>query len=85
MTTPVEPVRSAMEAAAEKKALDMTVLDVSDPPQPHELCEEARLRGCKCVSPRTVYLDRVSAQYRAITGKDLPEEATTVVPDATAG
>ena len=58
----------------------MTVLDVSDPPRPHELYEEARLRGCKRISPRNVYIDRIAAQYRAITGKELPPEAAAVIP-----
>jgi 3-dehydroquinate dehydratase/shikimate dehydrogenase len=53
----------------------MTVLDVSDPPKPHELAEEARLRGCTVVDSSQLFRDRLATQYRAIVGKDLPEEA----------
>ena len=53
----------------------MTVLDVSDPPKPHELAEEAKLRGCTVVDSSQLFRDRLAVQYRAIVGKDLPEES----------
>jgi 3-dehydroquinate dehydratase / shikimate dehydrogenase len=53
----------------------MTVLDVSDPPRVHELAEEARLRGCHVIDSPGLFRDQLAAQYRAIVGKDLPEEA----------
>jgi 3-dehydroquinate dehydratase/shikimate dehydrogenase len=53
----------------------MTVLDVSDPPSEHPLFEEARLRGCRLVEPAAVYAAQVGAQFKAISGKDLPTEA----------
>lgn len=55
----------------------MTVLDVSDPPKLHELAEEARLRGCTVIDSQQIFRDRLASQYRAIVGKDLPEEALT--------
>ena len=51
------------------------VLDVSDPPREHPLFVEARERGCKIIEPQAVYVDQLNAQFKAITGKDLPAEA----------
>ena len=51
------------------------VLDVSDPPREHPLFVEARERGCKIIEPQAVYVDQLNAQFKAITGKDLPVEA----------
>ncbi len=53
----------------------MTVLDVSDPPKAHPLIEEAKMRGCTIIDSSRLFHDRLAAQYRAIVGKDLPEEA----------
>jgi 3-dehydroquinate dehydratase/shikimate dehydrogenase len=53
----------------------MTVLDVADPPQTHELVEDAKLRGCTVVDSSSLFRDRLATQYRAIVGKDLPEDA----------
>jgi 3-dehydroquinate dehydratase/shikimate dehydrogenase len=53
----------------------MMVLDVSDPPRVHELATEARLRGCHVIDSAQLFHDRLAEQYRAIVGKDLPEEA----------
>jgi 3-dehydroquinate dehydratase / shikimate dehydrogenase len=53
----------------------MLVLDVSDPPKPHELAEEAKLRGCQVIDSASLFRDRLATQYRAIVGKDLPDEA----------
>lgn len=52
-----------------------TVLDVSEPPQEHGLFTEARERGCKVIEPQAVFVDQLSAQFKAITGRDLPAEA----------
>jgi 3-dehydroquinate dehydratase/shikimate dehydrogenase len=57
----------------------MTVLDVSDPPQEHELIEEARLRGCKLASGMDVFTSRIAAQFKAITGQELPEGVVSEV------
>jgi 3-dehydroquinate dehydratase/shikimate dehydrogenase len=57
----------------------MTVLDVSDPPRPHELFDEAQARGCRLVSPQSVSLDRIAMQFKAITGKDLPAAAAELI------
>ncbi len=51
------------------------VLDVSDPPREHPLFAEARERGCRVIEPQAVYVDQINAQFKAITGKDLPVEA----------
>ena len=51
------------------------VLDVSDPPREHPLFVEARERGCRVIEPQAVYVDQIGAQFKAITGKDLPVEA----------
>ncbi|QDT54873.1 Shikimate dehydrogenase [Caulifigura coniformis] len=51
------------------------VLDVSDPPRVHPLAEEARLRKCQMVDSSHLFRDRFAAQYRAIVGKELPEDA----------
>lgn len=53
----------------------MTVLDVSDPPVEHDLFAEARLRGCRLVEPAAVYATQIGAQFKAISGKELPAEA----------
>jgi 3-dehydroquinate dehydratase/shikimate dehydrogenase len=50
----------------------MTVVDVSDPPVEHPLLGEARTRGCKLVESASVFAEQVAAQFRSITGKDLP-------------
>ena len=51
------------------------VLDVSDPPREHPLFVEARERGCRVIEPQAVYVDQINAQFKAITGKELPAEA----------
>jgi len=53
----------------------MIVLDVSDPPKVHELAVEAKLRGCTVVDSSQLFRDRLATQYRAIVGKELPDEA----------
>jgi 3-dehydroquinate dehydratase/shikimate dehydrogenase len=57
----------------------MTVLDVSDPPVEHDLFAEARLRGCRLVEPAAVYATQIGAQFKAISGKELPGEAVETV------
>ena len=52
-----------------------TVLDVSDPPREHALFVEARERGCRVVEPQAVYVDQLNAQFKAITGREIPPEA----------
>lgn len=52
-----------------------TVLDVSEPPKEHTLFTEARERGSKVIEPQAVYVDQLNAQFKAITGRDLPMEA----------
>ncbi|MFK7819504.1 MAG: type I 3-dehydroquinate dehydratase [Planctomycetaceae bacterium] len=53
----------------------MTVLDVSRYPDASSLAEEARERGCTVVEPTEIYIQQLSTQFRAITGKELPVEA----------
>jgi len=57
----------------------MTVVDVSNPPLVHPLLEEAIERGCRTVAPRAIYEHQVAAQYKVITGKELPGEALASV------
>lgn len=53
----------------------MTVLDVSDLPRETTLMIEARDRGCTVIDSATVYADQIAAQFKAISGKELPESA----------
>ncbi|MEW4526970.1 type I 3-dehydroquinate dehydratase [Maioricimonas sp. JC845] len=49
-----------------------TVLDVSDPPRETELFSEARLRGSRLIEPSDVYRHQIAAQFKALTGRELP-------------
>jgi 3-dehydroquinate dehydratase/shikimate dehydrogenase len=51
------------------------VVDASDPPVENSLFAEARDRGSKCISPREIFAEQIQAQFRALTGKDLPASA----------
>ena len=53
----------------------MTVIDVSRFPGESPLLDEARARGCVVIEPTEIYIQQLSMQFRAITGKDLPVEA----------
>ena len=53
----------------------MTMLDVTAPPTENPLGKEARLRGCRTVSPRDIFADQLSTQFKALTGKELPPAA----------
>lgn len=53
----------------------MTVLDLSDLPLESELMAEARSRGAKSLNSAEIYTNQVATQFKAITGKDLPEIA----------
>ena len=53
----------------------MTVLDVCRLPSDSPFCFEARQRGCQIVEPADVYIDQLSAQFKAIAGQELPVEA----------
>ena len=55
----------------------MTVLDVSDPPVEHPLFGEARERGCRLIDPAEVFAGQIAAQFKSITGKDLPSGAVS--------
>ena len=52
----------------------MTVADISRLPEETGLLAEARLRSCKVVEPADIYVDQISAQFKAITGKELPPD-----------
>lgn len=54
---------------------NMTVLDVSNLPVETTLMEEARGRGCRVIGSSSIYMEQISAQFKAITGKELPEQA----------
>ncbi len=51
---------------------NMTVADISRLPKETELLSEARQRACKIVEPADIFVDSVSAQFKAITGKEPP-------------
>jgi len=51
-----------------------TVLDVSDPPVENSLFSEAKLRGAKVISNIDVYREQLTAQFKALTGQELPAE-----------
>lgn len=53
----------------------MTVLDVGNLPVESPLMEEARARGCRAIDSFPIYQQQISSQFKAITGKDLPELA----------
>jgi 3-dehydroquinate dehydratase/shikimate dehydrogenase len=53
----------------------MTVLDVTRLPEDTPALTEARLRSCRIVEPRAIFADLIAAQFKAITGKDLPAGA----------
>ncbi len=53
----------------------MTVLDLSDLPLETEMMSEARERGAHALNSAEIYTKQVSAQFKAITGKDLPAMA----------
>ena len=51
------------------------VVDAADPPEENSLYVEAKERGCKLVSPVDIFQEQTRAQFKSLTGKDLPEEA----------
>lgn len=51
------------------------VADASDPPVENSLYVEATSRGSKCVSPKVIFQEQLKAQFKALTGKDLPDSA----------
>ncbi|HWL09270.1 MAG TPA: type I 3-dehydroquinate dehydratase [Planctomicrobium sp.] len=53
----------------------MTVLDVGDLPVEGTFIPEARQRGCELIDGPQLFLDQLAAQFKAITGKELPPEA----------
>ncbi|MEW4487585.1 type I 3-dehydroquinate dehydratase [Thalassoglobus sp. JC818] len=54
---------------------DMTMLDVSDLPFETEFMAEARERGAHTINTAGIYTQLLEAQFKAISGKDLPESA----------
>ncbi len=53
----------------------MTILDLSDLPLETEMMSEARSRGARTLNSAEIYTKQVAAQFKAITGKELPEAA----------
>lgn len=51
----------------------MTVLDLTNYPGKSRLEDEARERGCRIVDPVEVALDQIEVQFKAVTGKELPD------------
>ncbi|MCA8995473.1 MAG: type I 3-dehydroquinate dehydratase [Planctomycetaceae bacterium] len=54
---------------------NMTVIDVSNLPLETDLLIEARDRGCKVIDSSEIFTDQLKSQFRAFTGKDLPDLA----------
>ncbi|HUG93100.1 MAG TPA: type I 3-dehydroquinate dehydratase [Planctomycetaceae bacterium] len=50
----------------------MTVLDLCRMPDETEFLREARERGCTIVEPSGVYREQLAAQFKAVTGQELP-------------
>ena len=50
----------------------ITVVDVSTMPQDSQLITEARQRGCRVVEPADIYLERFAAQFKSVTGREVP-------------
>lgn len=50
----------------------MTVTDITAPPLETGLLKEARLRGCKVVNPRAIYIDQIGNVFKTITGQEYP-------------
>lgn len=53
----------------------MTVLDLSDLPLETEMMSEARERGARTLNTAEIYILQVGAQFKAITGKEIPASA----------
>jgi 3-dehydroquinate dehydratase/shikimate dehydrogenase len=56
-------------------AARMTVCDVTEMPFDSALIKQARERGSKVVEPRAIYMDKIAAQVKSITGKDVAAES----------
>lgn len=52
-----------------------TIVDAADPPIENSLYVEARERKMKLISARRIFEEQCRAQFKALTGKDLPEQA----------
>jgi 3-dehydroquinate dehydratase/shikimate dehydrogenase len=52
----------------------MTVLDVSNPPQSHELLSEARDRGCRVIEPQMLFAEHLADRFFALSGEELPSD-----------
>ena len=57
----------------------MTVIDLCRLPDETDLLSEARQRGAKIVEPRDILARQVAAQFKAITGRELPVTAVNDV------
>jgi 3-dehydroquinate dehydratase/shikimate dehydrogenase len=53
---------------------NMTAVDITDLPNQTEILREADERGCRVVDPADILAEQLSAIFKAITGKDMPEE-----------
>ena len=57
-----------------------TVLDVCECPGETELIHEARSRGCRIIEPATLFADRISTLFKALTGTLLPTDVIQAIP-----
>lgn len=61
---------------------EMTIVDLTDPPIPHGLTEEARERGCTVIEPAETFRQHLKALFKTLSGGEtLPEEAWQIVVD----
>ncbi len=58
---------------------NMLVVDVCRLPEETDFLREARQRGCRTVDPKGIFLNRLSAQFKAAAGQELPEAASRSV------
>ena len=61
---------------------NMTLLDVSNIPHDTEFVRQGRERGSRIIEPRDVYAHQIGGQFKAITGKDLPDDVIASVLDS---
>ncbi|MCH7989819.1 MAG: type I 3-dehydroquinate dehydratase [Planctomycetes bacterium] len=53
---------------------NMTAVDITDLPNRTEILREAKERGCRIVEPADILAEQLSGIFKAITGKELPDE-----------
>lgn len=52
----------------------LTIMDLTRLPEESDIIDEARRRGCNVVRPVYIFGEQIAAQFKSITGQDLPDE-----------